>query len=150
MLVLPKRGATPLNGSSLRAVFVFRKQCRWFDNVTLIALAAAPSYHVPRTCPCCIHNLPFYCVTWNIRPLAPHNVMPYITIDVRNPVWIETTVWLFLLYICHTVIHKKLQNVVYMKNIDVKNGGWAISGTIGFCPQVPVIDNSCFKAWALH
>jgi hypothetical protein len=40
---------------------------------------------------------------------------------VRNPVWIETTVWLFLLYICHTVIHRKLQNVVYMKKkIDVK------------------------------
>ena len=34
---------------------------------------------------------------------------------VRNPVWIETTVRLFLLYICHTVIHRKLQNVVYMK-----------------------------------
>ena len=31
-----------------------------------------------------------------------------------------TTVWLFLLYICHTVIHRKLQNVVYMKKIDVK------------------------------
>jgi hypothetical protein len=33
---------------------------------------------------------------------------------VRNLVWIETTVWLFLLYICHTVIHRKLQNVEYM------------------------------------
>ena len=32
---------------------------------------------------------------------------------VRNPAWIETTVWLYLLYICHTVIHRKLQNVVY-------------------------------------
>jgi hypothetical protein len=34
---------------------------------------------------------------------------------VRNPAWIETTVWLYLLYICHTVIHRKLHNVVYMK-----------------------------------
>ena len=34
---------------------------------------------------------------------------------VRNPIWIETTVRLFLLYICHTVIHRKLKNVVYMK-----------------------------------
>jgi hypothetical protein len=32
---------------------------------------------------------------------------------VRNPAWMETTVWLYLLYICHTVIHRKLQNVVY-------------------------------------
>ena len=39
---------------------------------------------------------------------------------VRNPAWIETTVCLYLLYICHTVIHRKLQNVVYMKKkIDV-------------------------------
>jgi hypothetical protein len=39
----------------------------------------------------------------------------FICSYVWNPVWIETTVWLFLLYICHTVIHRKLQNVVYMK-----------------------------------
>jgi hypothetical protein len=40
-------------------------------------------------------------------------------INVRNPAWIETTVWLYLLYtgICHTVIHRKLQNVVYMKKM---------------------------------
>jgi hypothetical protein len=25
-----------------------------------------------------------------------------------------------ILYICHTIIHRKLQNVVYMKKIDVK------------------------------
>jgi hypothetical protein len=36
-------------------------------------------------------------------------------IHVRNPVWIETTVCLYLLYICHPVIHRELQNVVYMK-----------------------------------
>ena len=35
-------------------------------------------------------------------------------IHVRNPVWIETTVCLYLLYICHPVIHRELQNVVYM------------------------------------
>ena len=39
------------------------------------------------------------------------------------------------MYICHTVIHRKLQNVVYMK----KKEGWAIRSTIGSCPQVPVI-----------
>jgi hypothetical protein len=34
------------------------------------------------------------------------------------------TVWLFLLCICYTVIHRKLQNVVYMKKkIDVKQKG---------------------------
>jgi hypothetical protein len=42
---------------------------------------------------------------------------------VRNPAWIETTV---RLYICHTVIHRKLQNGVYMKKkIDVKKKGGA-------------------------
>ena len=43
---------------------------------------------------------------------------------VRNPVWIETTVWLVLLYICHTVIQRKLQNVVYMnkKSMFKKKG----------------------------
>ena len=51
--------------------------------------------------------------------------------------------WLivFLLYICHTVIHRKLQNVVYMKKklMLKKKEGWAIRSTIGSCPQVPVI-----------
>ena len=42
---------------------------------------------------------------------------------VRNPVWIETTVWLVLLYICNTVIHRKLQKVVYMTKIDVQKKG---------------------------
>ena len=36
-------------------------------------------------------------------------------IHVRNPVWIETTVCLYLQYICHPVIHRELQNVVYME-----------------------------------
>ena len=46
---------------------------------------------------------------------------PIQEIHVRNPVWIETTLWL---YICHPVIHRKLQNVVYMKKkIDVKKKG---------------------------
>jgi hypothetical protein len=31
---------------------------------------------------------------------------------VRIPVWIETTVWLFLLYICHTVIHRKFIRII--------------------------------------
>ena len=45
-------------------------------------------------------------------------------IHVRNPVWIETTVCLYLLYICHPVIHRELQNVVYMnKKIDVQEKG---------------------------
>ena len=48
-----------------------------------------------------------------------------------------------LLYICHTVIHRKLQNVVYMihekKLMLKKKEGWAIRSTIGSCPQVPVI-----------
>jgi hypothetical protein len=49
---------------------------------------------------------------------------------VRNPVWIETTMWLVLLYISHSVIHRKLQNVVYMTKIDVqKKRGGAIRGT---------------------
>jgi len=44
---------------------------------------------------------------------------------------------LYLLYICHTVIHRKLQNVVYMKKKSMlkkkkKRGG------IGSCPHVPV------------
>jgi hypothetical protein len=34
---------------------------------------------------------------------------------VRNTVWIETTVCLYVLYICHPVIHRELQNVVCMK-----------------------------------
>ena len=43
-------------------------------------------------------------------------VFNYIIIyHARNPAWIKTIVWLYLLYICHTVIHRKLQNVVYMK-----------------------------------
>jgi hypothetical protein len=47
----------------------------------------------------------------------------------------------FLLYICHTVIHRKLQNVVYMqkKLMLKKKEGWAIRSTIRSCPQVPVI-----------
>ena len=47
----------------------------------------------------------------------------------------------FLLYICHTVIHRELQNVVYMKKklMLKKKEGWAIRSTIGSCPQVPVI-----------
>ena len=36
-------------------------------------------------------------------------------IHVRNPVCIETTLCLYLLYICHPVIHRELQNVLYMK-----------------------------------
>ena len=49
-------------------------------------------------------------------------LLPYTYI--RNPIWIETTVWLFLLYICHTVIHRKLQNVAYMKKKSMlKKGG---------------------------
>ena len=54
-------------------------------------------------------------------------------IHVRNPVWIETTVCLYLLYICHPVIHRELQNVVYMKKkIDVqeKGGGGPVRQTI--------------------
>jgi hypothetical protein len=45
-------------------------------------------------------------------------------IHVRNPVWIETTVCLYLLYICHPVIHRELQNVVYMnkKSMFKKKG----------------------------
>jgi hypothetical protein len=38
---------------------------------------------------------------------------------VRNPVWIETAVLLFFLYICHTVIHRKLQKVhVILKSVS--------------------------------
>ena len=33
----------------------------------------------------------------------------------QKPVWIEATVCLYLLYICHLVIHRELQIVVYMK-----------------------------------
>jgi hypothetical protein len=55
-------------------------------------------------------------------------------------VWIETTVCLYLLYIhvCHPVIHRELQNVVYMekKSMFKKKVG-------GSCPQVPV-DHTCF------
>jgi hypothetical protein len=47
----------------------------------------------------------------------------------------------FFLYICHTVIHRKLQNVVYMKKklMLKKKEGWAIRSTIGSCPQVPPV-----------
>ena len=39
----------------------------------------------------------------------------------------------FIVYICHPVIHRELQNVVYMKKKSMfkKKGG-------GSCPQVPV------------
>ena len=55
----------------------------------------------------------------NILQLSMYHCIVFI-VDmsyyyVRKPAWIETTVWLYLLYICHTVIHRKLQNVVYMK-----------------------------------
>ena len=51
-------------------------------------------------------------------------------IHVRNPVWIETTVCLYLLYICHTVIYRKLQIVVYMKKkIDVQEKGGRVLST---------------------
>ena len=33
----------------------------------------------------------------------------------QKPGMDRTTVWLYLLYICHTMIHRKLQNVVYIK-----------------------------------
>ena len=59
----------------------------------------------------------------------------------QNPVWIETTVWLFLLYKCHTVIHRRLQNVVYMKkkkSMLKKRGKGNQRHHIGSCPQVPV------------
>ena len=51
---------------------------------------------------------------------------------------------LLLLYICHTVIHRKLQNVVYMihekKLMLKKKEGWAIRSTIiGSCLQVAVV-----------
>jgi hypothetical protein len=72
------------------------------------------------------------------------NYCSIVLYDVRNPAWIETTV---RLYICHTVIHRKLQNGVYMKKkIHVKKkGGSNIykkkkkGGNIGSCPHVPVI-----------
>ena len=68
-------------------------------------------------------------------------------IHVRNPVWIETTVCLYLLYICHPVIYRELQNVVYMKKkIDVQEkGGWS-------CPQVPVVvmdRRGCSTSWLI-
>ena len=60
----------------------------------------------------------------------------YLLYHVRNLAWIETTVWLYLLYICHTVIHRKLQNVVYMnkKSMFKKKR----EGNIGSCPHVLV------------
>ena len=63
-------------------------------------------------------------------------------IHVRNPVWIETTVCLYLLYICPPVIHRELQNVVYMKKKSMfkKKGG-------GSCPQVPVRILSMLKSY---
>ena len=51
-------------------------------------------------------------------------------IHVRNPEWIETTVCLYLLYICYPVIHRELQNVVYMKKkIDVQEKGGRVLST---------------------
>jgi hypothetical protein len=68
-------------------------------------------------------------------------------IYVRNPLWIETTVWLYLLYICHTVIHRKLQNVVYMKiKSMLKKRGGAIRGTIGY----PVHKYLCTRVLSVH
>ena len=61
-------------------------------------------------------------------------------IHVRNPVWIETTVCLYLLYICHPVIHRELQNVVYMKKkIDVQEKGGRILSTSTCAPTVSII-----------
>ena len=60
---------------------------------------------------------------------------------VRNPVWIETAVWLF--FLCIYVIQRYIESCKMLctwKKIDVKKKeGWAIRGTIGSCPQVPVI-----------
>ena len=41
-------------------------------------------------------------------------------------VWIETTVCLYLLYIhvCHPVIHRELQNVVYMEKYQCSRKRW--------------------------
>ena len=43
--------------------------------------------------------------------------------------------------ICHTVIHRKLQNVVYMKKSRclLKKKRKKKGGNIGSCPQVPVM-----------
>jgi hypothetical protein len=59
-------------------------------------------------------------------------------IHVRNQVWIETTVCLYLLYICHPVIHRELQNVVYIekKSMFKKKEG-------GSYQQVPVVKMFC-------
>jgi hypothetical protein len=60
---------------------------------------------------------------------------------VRNPVWIETAVWLY--FFCIYVIQRYIESCKMLctwKKIDVKKKeGWAIRGTIGSCPQVPVI-----------
>ena len=79
-----------------------------------------------------VYKLYLYICRKNFLSIPGSDIKKY----VRNAVWIETTVWLFLLY-----IHRKLQNVVYMKKKSTlkKNGGWAIRGTIGSCPQVPVL-----------
>ena len=62
---------------------------------------------------------------------------------VRNPAWIETTVCLYLLYICHTVIRRQLQNVVYMKKNRCSKKKEKRGGNIGSCPHVPVIRPVC-------
>jgi hypothetical protein len=48
---------------------------------------------------------------------------------------------LYLLYICHAVIHRKLQNVVYMKKSRCSKKKRKKKGSnIGSCPQVPVLN----------
>ena len=60
---------------------------------------------------------------------------------VRNPVWIETAVWLF--FFCIYDIQRYIESCKMLctwTQIDVKKKeGWAIRGTIVSCPQVPVI-----------
>jgi hypothetical protein len=60
---------------------------------------------------------------------------------VRNPVWIETAVWLF--FFCIYDIQRYIESCKMLctwTQIDAKKKeGWAIRGTIGSCPQVPVI-----------
>ena len=45
---------------------------------------------------------------WSYSSFNPCRVSDMIRYHVTNLAWIETTVWLYLLYICHTVIHRKL------------------------------------------
>jgi hypothetical protein len=57
--------------------------------------------------------------SWMRKHMQNFMLMSYVHIIIYQ-LCLKIEIWFLLLYICHTVIHRKLKNVVYMKKIDVK------------------------------